>query len=187
MPDTSQTRANQIQTPEMRDRGLFWASEPDWLDVRLQRPGWLAQPIHGLGQMRLSGNLEPALAEFAPAAQSVGLWQIASELPICLRIGRDKALLVTPQPLVAPPAWSEQGFAASKADDAYRVIEISGPEIEELASELTMASLNAKSPSAATLVAGIPALLYRSSEKAMRIHIERAYAAHLWHFLEATG
>ncbi|MBP0437238.1 hypothetical protein [Tianweitania sediminis] len=168
----------------MADRGTFWTQAPDWRSVVLQYDSWTARPVLGLHRLLVSGNLDAALGMFAPAVPSIGLWQVAAGSVHPIRVGRDRMLLTAAKPLVATPGWNASGFAVSPATDAYVTIEISGPGLRALVSEMTFADLEEGSPSAATLVCGQQALLHRVDEQTARIHVEAPLGTYVWHWLE---
>jgi sarcosine oxidase gamma subunit len=160
-----------------------WSPAPDWRAARLTRSDWSAAPADDLSQLLISGNLAAALATFEPAPVSVGLWQIAPTGG-AIRIARDRALLVAAQALAAPAGWQAAGWVATDASDAYRVIEIAGSALRAIVAEAVSADLDAGSPSAAILFAGVPALLYRTGETRARLHVEAALAPYVWRCLE---
>lgn len=169
----------------MADRGAFWTPAPDWPTASLQRDGWTARPVAGLQRLLVSGDIAAALFLLAPGGVSIGLWQVTAGAVHTLRIGRDRMLLTSEAPLPATPGWNTAGFAVSLATDAYKTIEISGPGLRDLLSEMTFADLDGGSPSAATLVCGQQALLHRTDDQTARLHVEAPLATYIWHWLEA--
>lgn len=168
----------------MQDRGAFWTPVPDWAVAVLEGEGWTAHFVSGLDRVLVSGDLEAVVARLAPAAPSIGLWQIADGACHALRIGHDRMLMTSTTPLAASPGWSADGYAVSIADDAYATMEIAGPAFRDLVAEMTFADLDAGSPSAATLICGQQALLHRTRSDCARLHIEAPLAAYVWHWLE---
>lgn len=166
------------------DRGLFWSPRPDWRTAEIRRAGWAARPVHGLGQVLVSGKLAAAAAALAPGAPEAGLWSLVDADRYAVRMARDRALIVSPAPVPVDPGWRAGGWAASAADDLYTVLEIEGEGLGALASEAVTADLDRGSPSAALLFAGIPVLLYRRAPHIARLHVENALAPTLWHWLE---
>jgi hypothetical protein len=164
------------------DAATKWTPAPDWREAAIVRSSWSARPLHGLGQTLLSGDLDAARAALAPTASEAGLWQVA-EGDALVRIARDRALLATVRTLDAPTGWSPGGWAASAADDAWSVFELSGESARAVCAQATSADLEAGSPSAALLFAGITCLLYRTAPEVARIHVERGYAPYLWRWL----
>jgi hypothetical protein len=166
------------------DRGLFWTPRPGWQEAEIRRAGWAARPVHGLGQVLVSGKLAAAMAALAPGAAETGLWGLADADRYAVRMARDRALIVTPAPMPVEPGWRAEGWAASLADDLYTVLEIEGEGLDALASEAVTADLDRGSPSAALFFAGIPVLLYRRAPHVARLHVENALAPALWHWLD---
>lgn len=167
----------------MRDRGRFWTPAPDMAVAAIERAGFSARFRGGLGQTLLSGDLAAAIATLAPGAPEVGLWGLASQEPLWLRIARDRALLVSAAPLDLAPGWRD-GFVATPCDDGYAVIELAGAAMPDVLAEGISAALAAGSRSAAVLFAGVPILLYRTGAETARIHVESALATYLWTWLE---
>lgn len=170
----------------MRDRGAFWRPAPDRAGAEIRRDGFSARRLPGLGQSLVSGDLRAAKASLAPDAVEVGLWGIAFGESALVRIARDKALLVTPQPLTVAPGWNAAGFVATPCDDAYSAFEISGERLRDVVGEGTAANPDAGSPSASVLFAGVPALLYRTAAETARLHVEAPLAAYVWTWLEGA-
>lgn len=168
----------------MLDPMSKWTPLPDWTKVEITRDDWRARPVLGDTLTLVGGKLDRALGALAPNAPSVGLWQIAPDLPIALRIARDKALLVTRGERLKTVGWRAEGWTASDASDAYLSIAIEGPATLDVVREATAADLDADSPSAAILFAGVPALLHRTAETAARLHVESALGAYVWRWLE---
>lgn len=165
-------------------REELWSPFGDWRDARLSRPGWSASAAGRLGQTLVTGDIARAVQALAPTAGEAGLWQIHPGLPVLVRVGRDRALLVTAEPLGLASGWNRQGWAVSPQEDAFRVFEIAGTDLEDVVAEATAADLVAGSPSAAILFAGVRCLLYRTGPRAARLHVEAALAPYLWRWLE---
>lgn len=116
------------------------------------------------GATLLSGDLDAALAAFAPDAPRIGLGGMTGAPPYLLVIARDRGCLVTPAPLDAEPGWHPQGFALTQADDAWAFFAITGTGADALIAQGCAADIDSGSPSAATHFAGHPALLVRQSD-----------------------
>ena len=104
--------------------------------------------------------------------------------PYALRISRDQALLVTQTPLVVADGW-HGGYALSRMDDAYAMLDLSGDDAAESVAEATASDLAAGSPSAAVMFAGLKALL-AAREGGFRLHIEAAWREAVLEFLSRT-
>jgi hypothetical protein len=167
----------------VHDSATKWPVFPDWGDAVIDRTNWSARPVLGLSQVLLSGDFRNALAAHAPGAAEVGLWGLAVTDPVAARIARDRVLLVGPEPLDMPFGWNG-GWAASPASDAWFVVDLEGPAVEEVVREGTAADLGASSPSAAILFAGVQAILYRRAERHARLHVEAPFGPYLWRWLD---
>lgn len=167
----------------MRDRGLFWSPAPDWTTARIEGDGYSVRRVLDFRQTLVSGDLGAAFAQLMPGASEIGLWSVAQAEPFALRIGRDRALLVSPDPLAAAPGW-RNGYVATPCDDAYAILEISGVALREIVAEGTSVDIEAGSRSAAVLFAGVTVFLYRIGPETARLHVEAPLAAYLWAWLE---
>lgn len=167
------------------DAATKWTPAPDWREAALDRASWSARPVFGLGQTLVSGDLAAFRAALAPDAAEPGLWQVAAGDAL-VRIARDRALLVTAQPQAVEPGWAEGGWAVSPADDAWTVLDLSGESLGALCAQATAADLEAGSPSAALLFAGVACLLYRTAAETARLHVEAGFAPYVWRWLEGV-
>lgn len=162
-----------------------WTPVPtDWAGTAIQGDGFSARRVLGLGQTLVSGDLTAASAALAPGAPTVGLWQAAETLPAFVRIARDRALLVSERPLAVEDGCRTEGFALSTADDVWAVLEIEGEALADLMAEGAAADFSRASPSAATLFAGAPALIYRTTPSTARLHVESPLLPSVWRWLE---
>lgn len=170
----------------MRDFAQKWTAFPDWQHARLSAPDWQARCLTGLSQVLVSGALPKAWEELEAGDIEVGLWGLApAQAPYRVRIGRDRALLVSSRPIAFESGWNAAGWAATAAHDAFQVIEIQGAAVEEVIMEATSADLRSGSPSASVRFAGLQGvLLYRSAPDCARLHAEASYLPYLWHWLE---
>ncbi|MBS3651099.1 hypothetical protein KEU06_21025 [Pseudaminobacter sp. 19-2017] len=168
----------------MAEREQFWSAPPEWETAEITRAGFSARPVLGLGQVLVSGQFDAARETLAPGAPEAGLWSVIEGDRYLVRIARDRALLVTSQPLAIQSGWHAQGFATSPADDGWSVFELGGEGLRDVIAEAVSADLDRGSPSAAVQFAGTTALLYRTAENRARLHLERAVAAYVWQWLE---
>ncbi|WP_022729815.1 hypothetical protein [Fodinicurvata sediminis] len=171
----------------MRDFAAKWTAFPDWQDARIAREGWQAHVVTGLSQVMVSGHLEKAWKALPDSGNEVGLWQVAStDSSYRVRIARDRALLVSPDPIDFEAGWQPEGWAATPAHDALLVIEIQGMPAEEIVMEATSVNLDEGSPSASVRFAGLNGvLLYRTAPNCARLHVEASYGPYLWRWLES--
>jgi hypothetical protein len=167
----------------LSDRSKFWAASPDWVTARIERDGWQARALVGLGQTLVSGRIAGAVETLTSGAPEAGLWGLVEANPYVVRIARDRMLIVSAEPHAVEPGWRE-GWAVTPADDVYAVLEIGGAGLSALICEATSADLDSGSPSAVVMFAGIPCLIYRTGPTTARLHIERPHATYIWHWLE---
>lgn len=170
----------------MRDFAAKWTAFPDWETALLSREDWQARVVTGLSQVLVSGLLEEAWKSLPGGSAEVGLWQVApTNETYRVRMARDRALLVSPQPIDFEPGWHAQGWAATQAHDARLVIDIQGTAVEDIVMEATSVNLREGSPSAAVRFAGLNGvLLYRSAPDCARLHVEASYGPYIWRWLE---
>ena len=169
---------------DMPDPMAKWTPPPDWAHAQLIRGDWRARPVLGLTLTLIGGRVDRAIAALAPGDVSAGLWQVAAAAPYALRIGRDKALLVTEGERLERAGWRDEGWTASDASDAQVVFEIEGSATRAIVAEAVAADLDAGSPSAAVLFAGVPVFLHRAQAGAVRVHVEAPLGAYVWRWLE---
>lgn len=166
----------------------LWAPIPVWTLALIQRVGWTASSGGRPPQILLGGNLELALANLAPGAPHVGLWDIVDpEKPYAVNIARDKALLVMPAPSHCASGWRAEGWSATPADSSYQILEFAGDGSFDLLRAAASADLDSTSRSAAVQVGGFACLLYRRSPAVAVLHIEQALAPALWTWLSMHG
>jgi len=137
------------------------------------------------GALMISGDLEAALAALSPGAPLVGCGGVAPDGPHAIRIARDRALLVAPEPFEVSADWHD-GYALSLADDLYLAVTLDGPRREEIASACTATPLDGSSPSATTLFCGFGAHVTREGQ-ALVVRVQRPDAAALWSVLSALA
>ncbi|HEV7253647.1 MAG TPA: hypothetical protein VGN97_11210 [Mesorhizobium sp.] len=162
-----------------------WTPPPaDWAEAAIQGDGFSARRVLGLGQTLVSGDLNAASAALGASAPAIGLWQVAEALPAFVRIARDRALFVSERPLALEDGWRAKGFALSSADDAWAVLDVKGEGLADLMADGATANLSQGSPSASTLFAGVPCLLYRAAPDKARLHVEAPLLSYVWRWLE---
>ena len=166
------------------DAAIKWTPPPDWRTAALEGDGWAARPAPPLSRLLVSGDIATAMADLAPAGKDVGLWQICGDAAYALRIGRDRALIVSSTQSDVQTGWNPRGYAVSPADDGWMALDIAGPAMRELVAEMTVADLEAGSPSAACQACGVVVLLHRTAADVARIHVETGHAPYLWRWIE---
>ena len=166
----------------MRERD--WAPARRAGDVLIDKPRLHARAVEGLGRTLVSGDLDKAVAALAPGAPMLGLYARAPEGAYALRIARDRTLLVTPTRLGAADGWRD-GWCATPVDDGWATVEVAGPDAPLALMQGTSADLEAGSPSAAVMFAGLRCLLGRM-EAGFRLHLEAPWLEALLAWLEAA-
>jgi sarcosine oxidase gamma subunit len=163
------------------DAALKWTPAPAWADARLVRDGWAARAMPGLHLALVSG--EPHRLRTALPVPQAGLWALEPAETVALRAAPDRFLVVSTKPLPIAPGWRD-GLAVSDAGSAFAVFDLSGPAVRDVVAEAVSADLDASSPSAATLFAGVWCLLHRVAPDTARIVVEAPLAAYAWRWLE---
>lgn len=164
--------------------------EMDWPPARrsegqlIDRPRLKARALTGRGHTLISGDLGAAIATLAPGAPLIGLHAPAPEGAHALRIARDRALLVTPEPLGAQSGWRD-GWSATAVDDGFAALDVEGPDAPLALMQGTSADLAAGSPSAAVLFAGFRCLLART-DAGFRLHVEAPWLEALLTWLDGA-
>ena len=163
-------------------REMNWAPARRAEDVLIDRPRLTAHALSGRGSTLVSGDLQRAVAALAPGAPTLGLYALARDGPHALRIARDPALLITPQPLGTADGCRD-GWCATSLDDGWAAIDIAGEDAPLALAQGTAADLEAGSPSAAVRFAGLRCLLART-EAGFRLHLEAPWLTALLTWLE---
>lgn len=158
-----------------------WTNQSPVAGHSADYPGLCVACAEPTGALMISGDLMAALTALAPGAPMLGCGAQAPQGAHAIRIARDRALLVTPEPLDADAGWYGV-YAISLADDLYSVITLSGPRAEEIASACTSVPLDGSSASATTLFGGIGAHVTRSGDTLV-IRVQAPDAAALWSLL----
>ena len=125
----------------------------------------------------VSGDLDAALKDLCPSAETVGLYQLRRDVD-GIRIARDRALLVE---VTGDAGWHKE-YALSPASGLYARFDLSGPALDDVLAEGTSADLGMGSPSAAVQFAGLTCLLTRSSHGA-ELWVEAAFATYMTSWL----
>lgn len=167
----------------MLDRGEFW-SAPAAPDAMLTAPGLQIRLLPALPQIMLSGDLEAGLARFG-LTESLGLLGKATGARYALRLARGRVLIVGEGCENAPAGWHE-GVATTPMTGALAVLEITGPQADELLARATAIDLRKASPCAALNFAGVTSVLSRH-EGAYRLHFDRGLTTYLLDWCRSCG
>jgi hypothetical protein len=165
-------------------RETAWAPARRREGTLLDRPRLQARALTGRGHTLISGDLDAAIAALAPGAPLLGLYAPVPAGGHALRIGRDRALLVTPAPLGAPDGWRD-GWCATSVDDGWAAIDVEGFDAPSALTQGTSADFAAGSASAAVLFAGSRCLLVRT-DAGFRLHVEAPWLEALLTWLDGA-
>ena len=143
-----------------------------------------ARRLGELGQTLISGDLDAATADLAPCAPMLGLYALAPSGAHVLRVGRTSALLVTPAPIVVADGWRDR-WCATRVDDAWAAVEISGADSGQALMQATSADLASGSPSAAVMFFGLRGLLVKTPA-GFRVHVESSWLETLLTWLDGV-
>lgn len=170
----------------MPDRSSFWSAPPDWSGARLGAVGLVVSAYEPLSAWQLSGEFAPALARLGISGAS-GPRDSCDGGTYALRLAPDSVLLVTDRLQDPGAGCSMPGLAASELSDGILCIDIDGAHAAWLmacGSEYPFASPpGGAEESARLLFAGLRVAVARRPT-GWRLHVERPWAAALWHWLE---
>lgn len=177
-----------MPTSTMRDPMAKWTPVPDWSTASITRDDWQARPILGLDIVMLAGDMTAALGVHAGGDDGLGFLGVAERQDdYVIRIARDRALIVSAQSIDIADGWHAAGYSVTPAESAYGIIEISGGALDEIIAEGTATDPASRSPSAATLFAGVSSLVIRTSPDVVRLHMEIGHMAYVWRWLETRA
>jgi sarcosine oxidase gamma subunit len=165
-------------------REMEWSAQRGGAGLLIDRQRLTVRRLTGLGQTLISGDLEAAVATLAPGTPMLGLYALAPDSLHALRIGRTSALLVTPAPLAAADGWRD-GWCATRVDDGWAAVEVSGQDAAQALMEATSADLASGSPSAAVMIFGLRALLARTPS-GFGVHVESSWLETLLTWLDGV-
>jgi hypothetical protein len=165
-------------------RETRWSPPRKGAELLIDRPRLTARRLGELGQTLISGDLDAAILGLAPAAPILGLYALAADGAHALRIGRTSALLVTPAAFSVVDGWRD-GWCATRVDDGWAAVEISGPDAPQALMQATSADLASGSPSAAIFVFGLRGLVARTPS-GFRVHVEAPWLETLLAWLDGV-
>lgn len=154
-----------------------WPTLVDLAAFRMDLAGLTVTTCDPGPMTQVAGDISAALAQFGlPSAH--GWPGTASGAAYAIRTGVDRALLIGVE---LAGGW-HGAFGATEASDALATFMLEGPALPEALARLGEIGLDRPSPSAAVLIAGYRAVLYRH-DAALRLHVSRpvahAFADHL--------
>jgi heterotetrameric sarcosine oxidase gamma subunit len=171
----------------MPDRSVFWSPVPGWSGALLQADGLQVSAREPACAWQLSGDSAALLARIGVGCL-LGPRDRADGERYALRLAPDSVLLINDSALDPDAGAAAQGIAISELSDGIVCIDIEGPragELMALGSEYPFASPpGAAGESARLLFAGLRVAVVRRGH-GWRLHVERPWAAALWHWLAA--
>lgn len=169
----------------MPDRSAFWPPVPDWSRAVREAPGLCLRASEPAVAWQLSGAFAPVLAGLGVIAR--GPRECCEGEAYALRLAPDCALLLGASPPgVTAGGWTD-GLAASPLADGIVCIDVEGERAAALmacGSEYPFEAAPAPAQECARLLfAGLRVGVVRRPQ-GWRLHVERPWAAALWHWLE---
>lgn len=159
----------------MRDHGSRWPAVPYWATFDLARADLRVAVVQPAAQAWVSGDLDAFRRASGLEEPAVGGFGRAGGDAYAVRVARDRLLAVGVAGAATAPGWHAEGFAVTPIDAGLLVFAFGGPGLDGLAARATHLIEADRSPSAATVFAGLPALVYRHGDDLM-VHVERGLA-----------
>lgn len=169
----------------MHDLGENWPPLPDF-DTVLNIKDVRIKTLRNLRQHLVSGRLDIFAHRHGLNSIDTGALAIAQGSRYCIRLARDRMLLVENLPGTAfDNGWHDEGYAVSEISAALHVFEIEGSGTEDLLSEALLINPEEAGASANVQFAGQMAVLYRHGKNdCLRLHVDRGLATYIWNWLE---
>jgi sarcosine oxidase gamma subunit len=173
----------------MHDRAQFWSPVPDWSQVALRAPGIDVAPINTALVYLISGDARQPLAQYG-ISEVLGPRHVCADDSYALRLAPDRLLLVSRTPARAVLSEAVPGCAVTDISDGMLIFDVLGtaaPELMAQGSEYPFndaPSMQLPHESASMQFAGFRLIVSRRSQ-GWRLHVERPWAAALWHWLRA--
>jgi hypothetical protein len=162
----------------MLDHAPRWPAVPDWSSFDLGRSDLRATVVRPASQAYVSGDLDAFRRVAGLEAQDAGGLRPAEGETYAVRLARDRLLAVGVAGEAVAPGWHAAGFAVTPTDAGLLVFAFGGPALSGLVARATIPTGADPGPSAATLFAGLPAVVYRHRSD-LRVHVERGLATAL--------
>ncbi|HEV8390873.1 MAG TPA: hypothetical protein VGQ35_13570 [Dongiaceae bacterium] len=176
----------------MPDRGLFWSPVPDWSRADIQHRELGITALSTQVAWLVSGDLSKFLAQRG-GMPCVGPRDSCEKGTYALRLAPDRLLFVCRDGVLTDlPAfgWSDDGIAITDVSDGFVLCDVTGPAAPDLmrlgASYDFEAGPAAPAESASMLFAGLKVAV-APFRPGWRLHVERPYAAALWHWLQRAA
>jgi len=169
----------------MRDLAEKWSVVPDWRVAAIDAPHLAVRTVSGLHQLIVSGDLAAWSRKSKLKGEGVGAFGHAGGGRYAVRLARDRLLAVSDAALKVPQGWHAEGFGVTEVGAGLHVFEIEGAADDLLARGTTL-DPDKGSASAALLLAGVGAVVYRHEDRT-RVHVDRALAPYLWKWMETAA
>lgn len=170
----------------MPDRSAFFAPLPDWSAALLQADGVQVSVHEPACAWQLSGDSASLLSRLGVGC-ALGPRDRCDEERYALRLAPYSALLLSDDALDLDAGRAAQGIVISEVGDGIVCIDIEGPRAGDLmaiGSEYPFeTAAGSAQESARLLFAGLRVAVLRRPQ-GWRLHLERPWAAALWHWLE---
>jgi heterotetrameric sarcosine oxidase gamma subunit len=173
----------------MPDRGKFWPPVPDWFAIGIRRSGLDIAVARAATIWLVSGDPAKFLAQHNDSADCIGPRGMIAGDRYALRLAPDRFLFVSDAAQKTPETtgWSNDSIALTDVSGGFLLFDITGaaaPDLMAMGAEYDFASKpSLPTESAAMLFAGLKVSIARIAG-GWRLHVERPYAAALWHWLE---
>ncbi len=167
----------------MPDRGKFWPAVPDWSAASIRRPNLEIAVARAQSIWLISGDLAKFLAQHHGGAALGPRDTIAGGI---YALRRAPARLLSVGSTQVASGWSD-GVATTDVSDGYLLVDVTGPsapDVMAMGAEYDFAAKPALATESATMLfAGLKLSVARIAG-GWRLHVERPWAAALWHWLE---
>lgn len=169
----------------MFDRGAFWSPVPVWESACIEGNGVRLRTVPLAAIWQLGGD-SAALLETLGVPSPLGPRDACTGERYALRLAPGSVLLCSGTPCELEAGWRADGIAASALVDGFLAFDVEGPRAGVLLSMAAEYPFDTPpgnpAESAQLLFAGLRVLLARRPQ-GWRLHIERPWAAALWHWL----
>jgi hypothetical protein len=163
---------------------------PRWPSVSLAQPVLAALGLDikmraDISQHLISGDLNNWSRLAGISGDRVGALGLATGSIYVVRIASDRMLAINAPSEVVAAGWHPDGFAVTDMSAALCVIEMQGESLPQIIRRATPIDPRENSPSANCQFAQVTAAVYHYGDRnAVRLHIDRSLAPHVWKWLE---
>jgi sarcosine oxidase gamma subunit len=171
----------------MFDRSEFWSPLPVWREARLEGHALTITPVAIASAWLLSGESTVLLARAGITASS-GPRDVVRGERYALRLAPDRLLLLNAGATVEHFGWQTDGWALSDVSDGWIAVDVLGEGAAAFmaqGSEYVFAAPPVAAQESAQLLFGGLKVAVSRRPAGWRLHVERPWAAALWHWLAA--